>query len=700
MRTVIQMCRFSVVALMALCWPLSAQRMPGIYRIVIEECTGSSQRFAQSGFKLAGRPALYTALHGVTGCRSIKAFGPEGAPAFGGQELKIAQADISHDVAELITAAGLPTEGGLRAATSRPNPFESLVVYGFPSGRVVSRGTKVSVANPPLINLNSWVLPMAIRTALSQRASPDPNLVEFVDIDGVLMPGHSGAPLMNQANELVAVADGGLEGGKDNRSWAIPWSLVQLHPFRDIDNPKLGRAPDVLFTYEVETDEVPAIALQAVAAGSEDTIKLGQSGYIPGLRGALNPILDNLHRTYLYARNVAIEGGKPQPVDFSLDQSLQVEDSDGNRFSISITAIDATGATVSYKKLPSDQTNYISQLPIQVTDDAGSPLAGATVEISFTDGTFKSAITDAQGRATLSHLKASSATIIVSHPSFVAASFDAHNLRLPLDVLLHRSPGGGSLTLDGNTGLIPGLDGRLNPIKDSSNRTYIYADNIAINGGQIQPVDFVMNTPFALEDSHGNRFSVSVMAIDSSSSTIEYVQLPSASSTAVGPLDVSVSDAQNAPIADVDVLLAFKDGTVLKATTNNQGLARFERPKQEVLDVYVGKPGYASLKLTDEVANQTLRLKLQSDGSTNSVLFFGRTGYIPGLQGRLDPVLGANDRHIYAEGIDINGGSRQPVHFAIGEALRLRDQTGATFEVKVIAMTGHASLLEYKRVTP
>lgn len=39
-----------------------------------------------------------------------------------------------------------------------------------------------------------------------------------------------------------------------------------------------------------------------------------------------------------------------------------------------------------------------------------------------------------------------------------------------------------------NTGYIPGLNRRLNPIYDSSHRMYLYADNIAIDGGVKQPL--------------------------------------------------------------------------------------------------------------------------------------------------------------------------------------------------------------------
>jgi hypothetical protein len=46
---------------------------------------------------------------------------------------------------------------------------------------------------------------------------------------------------------------------------------------------------------------------------------------------------------------------------------------------------------------------------------------------------------------------------------------------------------GGSIIIENGTGYIQGLDGRLNPILDAQQRSYIYADNIAIEGDSIQP---------------------------------------------------------------------------------------------------------------------------------------------------------------------------------------------------------------------
>lgn len=72
-------------------------------------------------------------------------------------------------------------------------------------------------------------------------------------------------------------------------------------------------------------------------------------------------------------------------------------------------------------------------------------------------------------------------------------------------------------------GYIPGLEGRLNPILDTSNRTYLYADNIAIDGGKNQPATFKVDEPFELEDSNGVVMQVRILYIQGRTSLLQYV---------------------------------------------------------------------------------------------------------------------------------------------------------------------------------
>ena len=69
------------------------------------------------------------------------------------------------------------------------------------------------------------------------------------------------------------------------------------------------------------------------------------------MSGRLNPILDTLGRTYLYAENIAIAGGKTQPVDFVINRPLTLEDSQGHKFEIEVVAIIGTSSLLEYQRL-------------------------------------------------------------------------------------------------------------------------------------------------------------------------------------------------------------------------------------------------------------------------------------------------------------------------------------------------------------
>ena len=73
----------------------------------------------------------------------------------------------------------------------------------------------------------------------------------------------------------------------------------------------------------------------------------------------------------------------------------------------------------------------------------------------------------------------------------------------------------------------------------------------------------------------------------------------------------------------------------------------------------------------------------------------------PGLTGRLNPILDNLDRmYLYATNVAIDDGRQQPVHFKLGEAMRLTDVHGSEGMVRFVEMTGNSSVLEYESPMP
>lgn len=266
------------------------------------------------------------------------------------------------------------------------------------------------------------------------------------------------------------------------------------------------------------------VASSRITNREAKTINIGQTGHIQGLNGRLNPILDSLNRTYLYADNIAIEGGKNQPVMFSLNEPFVLEDSLGNKFEVQVSAIDNNGATIEYTPLSSAADREQATLNLKVVDEASRPVRGAEVYAVFSDGTHLKGTTDSSGAAQIQKLKQRIVTIYCAHPNYRAFYKEQHDVGSKLLVDLTRQPNNGSIIIE-STGYIPGLDGRLNPILDSLNRMYLYADKISIEGGRKQPAGFTLNQPFEVEDAQGNRFELRVVAIRAASTLIEYTRL-------------------------------------------------------------------------------------------------------------------------------------------------------------------------------
>ena len=156
--------------------------------------------------------------------------------------------------------------------------------------------------------------------------------------------------------------------------------------------------------------------------------------------------------------------------------------------------------------------------------DAGKPLAGVDVLALFPNDTWKRAATDEHGEAILdlhsSHLPM---TVFAAATGFSArVGHDWMPAEGRLSLALDALPGGGAILIPEDTGVLPGLRGRLNPIRDALDRTYLYASNIAVNQGQPQPVHFIPGEDLRLTDADGNERWARIVAVTGRSSLVEY----------------------------------------------------------------------------------------------------------------------------------------------------------------------------------
>jgi len=158
-----------------------------------------------------------------------------------------------------------------------------------------------------------------------------------------------------------------------------------------------------------------------------------------------------------------------------------------------------------------------------IFDDAGVPIDGATLVAIADNDTYKEAVTQSQAPARFSFHTRRKYRLLVAHPERPAAQIPEWDPASDLRVTLPSSENTGSVVFH-STGYIPGLQGRLNPVLDARSKCYLYADNIAIRGGEQQPAVFEVGVPFQVEDSNGTVMHVRIVHIQGRTSLIEFVR--------------------------------------------------------------------------------------------------------------------------------------------------------------------------------
>ena len=155
---------------------------------------------------------------------------------------------------------------------------------------------------------------------------------------------------------------------------------------------------------------------------------------------------------------------------------------------------------------------------------SGQPIAGAKVLALFPNKTWKRATTSENGETIVGlHSVHLPMTVFVAAEGFAAhLEQDWTPAERALHIQLRPLLDGGSVIFPEATGTLPGLTGRLNPVRDTHDRTYLYASNIAIDEGRQQPVHFVPGEEMRLTDADGLEMRVRIVDIVGRSALVEY----------------------------------------------------------------------------------------------------------------------------------------------------------------------------------
>ncbi|MYE07648.1 MAG: hypothetical protein F4X95_02720 [Oligoflexia bacterium] len=170
----------------------------------------------------------------------------------------------------------------------------------------------------------------------------------------------------------------------------------------------------------------------------------------------------------------------------------------------------------------------------------------------------------------------------------------------------------------------------------------------------------------------------------------------------VNPLVTIKTYSSGKTIKRVNLLLLFPNKTWKEAVTDKNGEAKiYLHSTKKPMTIFAAAENYSAyLKKDWALLEGVLTIELQKLLNGGSVIFPNSTGYIPGLEGRLNPILdNLNRTYLYADNIAINGGKQQPVYFTFGEKLHLQDSNGKEKIVYIIDIRGKSALLEYSNVS-
>jgi len=197
-----------------------------IYLVRASMTTTGENEHDLTGFRLKGQPGIITALHGVVGCKSITVTLPgEKSLTF---DVSMTAVDIPDDLALLSSSEVESNTVGFRSRIITTPEWQSvgpLKVIGYPMG-VSTCDLTTPLTGAECKPLSAFLDDTSL-LALHNRDSPaiDRKVIRLI---GGLIPGDSGAPILDQDNNVVAVGNVGRTNSDATITWGIPIGSMSL----------------------------------------------------------------------------------------------------------------------------------------------------------------------------------------------------------------------------------------------------------------------------------------------------------------------------------------------------------------------------------------------------------------------------------------------------------------------------------------
>lgn len=252
-----------------------------VVRVQARNCDDGVDRNG-SGFLFERTDQAATALHVVAGCGRIAIYLEESQATIAATlDRSVAASDLA-----LLRLEREATGRPLKAAPHRLEVNDRMVAIGYAIGLPTKSDTELRLASGQS-RLRDMLHDEA-RRAVTAAGLPSIDL-EVMRLDGHLLPGLSGAPLIDATGHVVGVGDGGLEGGAVSISWGVPASeLAAL-----MAAPRSSRAPASVRAgqlFAAETSAADSMGRQ-IRCGERTFRKMRTRPYAPLAQSSDSPFM-------------------------------------------------------------------------------------------------------------------------------------------------------------------------------------------------------------------------------------------------------------------------------------------------------------------------------------------------------------------------------------------------------------------------
>jgi hypothetical protein len=181
-----------------------------------------TENSASTGFRVQGIKGIITSLHSVTGCKTIRSSTPYENRILK-DSLKIIKVDFHRDLAILSSSELDKQPDNIGLTISLDVDFSRLTrlaVIGYPIGIDIKEQRTSLEARIPSYERLADIVDPATRSMLKDRNSPSLE-TKVINLQGFLLPGHSGAPILDENDKVIGVGCGGLRDGSAGHGWAV-----------------------------------------------------------------------------------------------------------------------------------------------------------------------------------------------------------------------------------------------------------------------------------------------------------------------------------------------------------------------------------------------------------------------------------------------------------------------------------------------